>query len=181
LSYRSITDPQNIYSFWTSIGMILVDVFIILYSVSTLMGSQAEMLSKRLKRIGIDTVIIWLVFSKVAYEFIQYFPYPLLSDLQIPFSDIIPLLNEDWINLTRNIAIFAFFLLLLILLGLYEIRKYVINQKKLKEEVRVEVKELLFPEPIIEEIKKEEEGEVKDVKEDTEDFEEFYEYKEIKD
>jgi len=137
VSYYSLqTGEETEPTFWGNvgaIGMILADVFIILYSVSTLMGSKAEILSQKSKRIGLDSVIIWLVFSKVAYEFIANFPYDLFSDFQFPFNDFISILNDDLINLVKNIAVFAFFVLILILLGIYEIRKYVINQKDLKE------------------------------------------------
>ncbi|MFX1573886.1 MAG: hypothetical protein ACFFB0_14150 [Promethearchaeota archaeon] len=151
ISYYSLqTGEERTSTFWGNIGaigMILADVFIILYSVSTLMGSKAEILNQKSKRIGLDTVIIWLVFSKVAYEFIANFPYDLFSAFQFPFSDFLSILNNDLINLVKNIAVFAFFVLVFILLGIYEIRKYVINQKSIKEEVKVEVRELLSTEP----------------------------------
>ena len=178
LSYHSLqTGEETESTYWGyigAIGMILADVFIILYSVSTLMGSKAEILSQKFKRIGLDTVIIWLVFSKVAYEFIANFPYDLFSNFEFPFSNLVLILNDDLINLAKNIAVFAFFILILILLGIYEIRKYVINQKNLKEEVGVEVRELLSTEPIIEEREIEEEGESEDLKQDVEESEDPY-------
>jgi len=177
ISYYSLqTGVETEPTFWgniAAIGMILADVFIILYSVSTLMGSKAEILSQKSKRIGLDSVIIWLVFSKVAYEFIANFPYDLFSDFQFPFNDFISILNDDLINLVKNIAVFAFFVLILILLGIYEIRKYVINQKDLKEEVKVEVRELLSIKPITEEKMIEEQGEGEDLKQDIEESEDI--------
>ncbi|MFX1313199.1 MAG: hypothetical protein ACFFHD_11390 [Promethearchaeota archaeon] len=184
LSYYSLqTGGEKEPSFWGNIGaigMILADVFIILYSISTLMGSKAELLSQKLKHIGLDTVIIWLVFSKVAYEFIANFPYDLFSDFNLPFSDIISILNNDLINLIKNIAVFAFFVLVLILLGIYEIRKYVIDHKKLKEEVGVEVRELLSTEPIIEEKKIEKEVENEHLIQGVEESEDIHEKQENK-
>lgn len=40
------TEPAEIGSIWAYIGMIIPDLLIIFYSLSTLMGSQAEQLSK---------------------------------------------------------------------------------------------------------------------------------------
>ena len=134
---------DSVPSFWSSIGVIVVDILILLYSLSTLLGTQAEMLSKRFKRIGAETVLIWLIFSKVAYEFIHTFPYNLLRNFNFPLVDVVSLIERDDINLAKNVAVIAFFILILIIIGIYEIRKYVINQKKLEEEVDLEVKDLL--------------------------------------
>ncbi|MFX0017539.1 MAG: hypothetical protein ACFFAK_03460 [Promethearchaeota archaeon] len=129
----------------TQILMILIDIFIILYSISTLMGSQAELLGKRVfkksMRIGIDTILLWLVFSKVAYEFVHYFPYDWLQGL--PYIDFITILNESIINLLRNIGILIFFIAVLVILGLYEIRKYNINEKKFMVHVEKQIRENL--------------------------------------
>ena len=40
------TEPAEIGYIWAYIGMIIPDLLIIFYSLSTLMGSQAEQLSK---------------------------------------------------------------------------------------------------------------------------------------
>jgi len=85
------TDPDELASIWAYMGIIIPDLFIIFYSLSTLMGSQAELLSKRIKGFGIDSIIIWLILSKVTYEFIHYFPYDVLKDINIPW---IPWINE---------------------------------------------------------------------------------------
>ncbi len=137
---------------WAYLTMIIPDLLIIFYSLSTLMGSQAEFLSKKLKRFELDTVIIWLILSKVTYEFIHYFPYDLLSGINIPwiqwFADNI---DNDLINQVKNIAVLGFFVLLLIIIGLYEIMKYSEGKLKAKEESKVKLKELIFPESTIEE------------------------------
>ena len=102
------------------------------------MGSQAEMLMKRLnrKRIGLDTIVIWLVFSKVAYEFTHYFPFSDLGVLINWFPNIasfIIQINEDWVNLFKNITVLAFFLLSLLVVGFYQFMKYYKIQKKAGE------------------------------------------------
>ena len=147
------TEPEEFVSIWAYIVMIIPDLFIIFYSLSTLMGSQAEFLSKRLKRFGLDTVIIWLILSKVTYEFIHYFPYNIFAAINIPWLQWFSNIDNVIINNIKNIAVLIFFVILLVIIGIYEIRKYGLAQKELKAEVEVEVKELLSPQPIIEESK----------------------------
>ena len=140
----------------TRIILLLVDLFILIYSISTLMGSQAEILSKklRLKRIGVDSVLIWLVFSKVAYEFIRNYPYNLFSGFGFVYNEFINFLNEDVINLFKNLFVLLFFLILLVALGFHQIKKYNLNEKKFKDTVDREVKDLLSPVEFVEQVKK---------------------------
>ncbi|MFX1497409.1 MAG: hypothetical protein ACFFBH_07775 [Promethearchaeota archaeon] len=127
----------------TQIVMIFFDVFIILYSISTLMGSQAELLSKKLKmkRFGLDTILIWLVLSKVTYEFIHYFPYEWLQVL--PYIQSMAFLNDAIINVLRNIYVIVFFVAILVILGLYEIKKYYSNEKKFMTKIDEEIRNTL--------------------------------------
>ena len=137
----------------TQIMMLIVDLFILLYSISTLMGSQAELLSKkiRFKRIGVDSVLIWLVFSKVAYEFIHNYPFSLFSGFA--YIDTINILDEAVINFFKNIGVLFFFLILLVTLGFYQIRKYNLNERKFKDKVDQEVKALLSPDDFVDHVK----------------------------
>ena len=151
LGIVNLQDIQEISSIWAYIGMIIPDLFIIFYSLSTLMGSQAELLGKRFKRFKLDTVIIWLILSKVTYEFIRFFPYTVFEAANIPLIKELSTLNNDIINLLKNIGVLIFFLGLLIIIGIYEIKKYANEQKQLKREVDDEVKEFLSPQPILEE------------------------------
>ncbi len=142
--YGAETEPKGYEDIWAYFTLIIPDMIIIFYSLSMLMGSQAELLSKRLKRFGLDTVIIWLILSKVTYEFIHYFPYDELSIFKIPliqwFAENI---DNDFINYIKNIAVLAFFVLLLIIIGIYEIRKYSIEQLNLSKLPEDEIKETL--------------------------------------
>ena len=128
--------------------MIIPDMFIIFYSLSTLMGSQAELLGKRFKRFKIDTVIIWLILSKVTYEFIRFFPYSDFKDINFPLINTLSELNNNLINLLKNVAVLGFFLVLLVIIGIYEINKYAKEQKQIRGEVDKDVEELLSPQPI---------------------------------
>jgi hypothetical protein len=147
LALRNIGGEES--SIATQFILLFVDLGILLYSISTLMGSQAELLSKRIKskRIGLDTVLMWLLFSKVSYEFAKNFPYALLGYL--PNVNILAFLNESIVNLLRNIFILLFFILILVVLGLYETRKYYRSMKKFEHEVDKEVSELLSYEDTI--------------------------------
>ena len=132
-------------SIYTQFALIAVDLLIILYSISTLMGSQANMLFKRikLKRIGLDTILIWLIFSKVAYEFAHNFPYSWLAGF--PYIDILSYLDESIVNLGKNIGVIIFFIFILGVLGVYEMHKYSKREKLFKEQVDRDVKKLLSP------------------------------------
>jgi len=117
------------------------------------MGSQAELLSKSLgiKRIGVDSILIWLVFSKVAYEFIHNYPFSIFSGFVN--SEYINYLDEDVVNFLKNIGVLLFFLLLLVTMGFHQIRKYNRNERKFKDTVDQEVKDLLSPEDFVEQVK----------------------------
>jgi hypothetical protein len=134
LAFRNATTGAETSSLFTQIILLLADFGILLYTISTLMGSQAEMLMKRLnrKRIGLDTIVLWLVFSKVAYEFTHYFPFSDLGLLINWFPNIAGLswINADWVNFAKNMAVLAFFLLSLLIVGFYQFMKYYKSQKK---------------------------------------------------
>ena len=151
LALRSTGGEET--SMTTQIIMLILDLLILIYSISTLMGSQAELLSKKIKikRIGVDSVLIWLVFSKVAYEFVHNYPFTLFSGFA--YVDYIDILDESIINLSKNIGVLFFFLILLVSLGFYQIRKYVLNERKFKDKVDQEVKDLLSPVDFIEQLK----------------------------
>ena len=151
LAIRSLGGEST--STTTQIIMLLVDLFILIYSISTLMGSQAELLSKkiRFKRVGVDSVLIWLVFSKVAYEFIHNYPFSLFSGFV--YIEYIDILDEAIINLSKNIGVLFFFLIILVTLGFYQIRKYNLNERKFKDKVHQEVKDLLSPVEFVEQVK----------------------------
>lgn len=141
LAIRSTGGSET--SILTQIFTLIADLGILLYSISTLMGSQAEMLSKRIKskRLGLDTFLIFLVYSKVAYEFVHNFPFDLLSGFF--YHQILDILNDAMINLWKNIGVFAFFVLILIVMGFYQVKKYNFQERSFKKQVDKDVKDLL--------------------------------------
>jgi len=162
------TEPDETGSIWAYIGIIIPDLLIIFYSLSTLMGSHAELLNKRIKRFRLDTVLIWLILSKVAYEFIHFFPYEFFEKARIPWINALQDIDNDLINLVKNIAVLVFFIVLLLIIGIYEIKKNVREQKELQKEVEEDVKVLLSPEPIKEQYDEIETSESAEVIEDVE-------------
>ena len=46
---------------------IIFDILILIYVVGVLVGERAEIISKKIK-IGADTILMWLIFSKASYE-----------------------------------------------------------------------------------------------------------------
>ncbi|TXT61554.1 MAG: conserved membrane protein of unknown function [Promethearchaeota archaeon] len=121
-----LTGPGGESSLLAKIGLILVDFFIIMYSISTIWGSQADLLNQKIKHFDLDTVLIGLFFSKVSYEFAVNFPYNALRGLPIfanfPYIDQIINIGSN-LSLGRNIAVLIFFFLLLLIIGVYQIRK----------------------------------------------------------
>lgn len=47
---------------------IVADILILLYVIERLMGERAELLSKKLKPIKAESILMWLIFSKASYE-----------------------------------------------------------------------------------------------------------------
>lgn len=165
------TEENKVGPIWAYIVMIIPDMLIIFYSLSTLMGSQAEFLSKRFKRFGLDAVIIWLILSKVAYEFIHYFPYEIFGLVKIPWISALSSLDNDDINLAKNIAVLAFFILLLIVISIYELIKYAREDHKKKEIIDLVTQELTVKNPDLLESK-----EIRDILYTKEEFNKIEEY-----
>ena len=135
------------------IMMIIPDLFIIFYSLSTLMGSQAAFLDKKFKRFKLDTVLIWLILSKVTYEFVHYFPYEIFSAVKIPWISALSSIDNDDINLVKNIAVLGFFVLLLLFISIYEMVKSSREEHKKKEIRDILTQELTVTRPDILETK----------------------------
>ena len=138
LSLSTDTEIVTTSTELTKVILLIFDLLILLYVVSTLMGSQAELISKRIKRFGMDSVILWFFLSKVAYEFIYNFPYEIFELVNIPWINALSAVDNDDINLFKNIAVLGFFILLLILIGLYEIIMYNKRLKEPEEEISFE-------------------------------------------
>jgi len=99
--------------------MFSFDLLILLISIGSLIGKRADLISKKLKFISSDTILIWLIFSKAAYIY---------SDNILPSGDL---------TMMKGVAIFYLVIPLMVAMGLYGIIKYgEIKQVRKKEKTR---------------------------------------------
>ena len=63
----------------------LFDIFLILFTLSQLIGDRADIISKKLP-FRADTVIIWLIFSKASYEFVNVLPSVNIGEIRVVLS-----------------------------------------------------------------------------------------------
>ncbi len=103
--------------------LFIFDVFLILYTISCLIGSKAEIILdlKIFKPIKPDGVLIFLILCKVAYEFGTFF----LADNKIIGVNAV---------LLKNILVFFLFLPLMVIMGLAGILQYDKIKKERKDE-----------------------------------------------
>jgi len=83
---------------------IVADILILLYVIERLMGERADLLSKKLKPIKAETILMWLIFSKAAYE-------------------LAIILDPTWTSF-RNQWVLFIFVALVGLVGIYGLIKY---------------------------------------------------------
>ena len=63
------SDGETAFDIGPLIALYIFDVLLIIYTTTTLIGTKTEILSKKIKFIKPDGVLMWLFFSKAAYEF----------------------------------------------------------------------------------------------------------------
>lgn len=110
--YALGSSRDTTYGLWMQIGLYLFDLGLIIYTISTIIGEKSEKISEKLKIIKVDAIIMWLIFSKAAYEL------AVVADPNIP---------ADLINAVLG---FLLFIPLLAIAGIYGI----INYGKIKKE-----------------------------------------------
>ena len=104
----------------------IFDVFLILYTISCLIGSKAEIILdlKIFKPIKPDGILIFLILCKVAYEFGTFY----LADNKVAGVNAV---------LLKNIAVFFLFLPLFLIMGLAGILQYGKIKRERKHEIKV--------------------------------------------
>jgi len=118
-------------SIFTIIGLLVLDLFILLYSISSIIGKQGEFLAERFKRFKQETLILWLIFSKAAWEFAVYFPYGTLGIVQaLGISDYTQL--GTLVVTVTNISVLIIFIILIVVFGYIGIQGYDEEKKRLK-------------------------------------------------
>ncbi|MHA1491238.1 MAG: hypothetical protein ACTSRI_16510 [Promethearchaeota archaeon] len=101
----------------------IFDLFLILFTIGSLVGKRSELISKKL-HVKSDSILIWLIFSKAAYE----------------FASTLPDMNIETI---RAIGGFILFLPLMFIMGLYGVFHYgklKRARKAKKEDKQLEIK-----------------------------------------
>jgi len=63
------SDSETAYDIGPRLILYVFDVLLIIYTTTGLIGTKTEVLSEKLKFIKSDAVLMWLFFSKAAYEF----------------------------------------------------------------------------------------------------------------
>ena len=104
--YALESSGDDSYDLVTQVLLYLFDLFLIVYTISTIIGEKSEKISETLKIMKVDAIIMWLIFSKAAYEI------AVAAD---------PRISADLVN-----AVLGFFLFvpLFAIAGVYGIIKY---------------------------------------------------------
>ncbi|MFX1338001.1 MAG: hypothetical protein ACFFDK_05290 [Promethearchaeota archaeon] len=67
--YFTLSSSESQYRLPIIIALYLFDLFLILYTIGKLIGERADIISKKVKFLKADAILILLIFSKAAYEF----------------------------------------------------------------------------------------------------------------
>ena len=97
-------------SIYYEIALYIFDVLVIFITISTLVGKKADIISAEVRVITTDSIIVWLIFSKGAYEFADQ----ALILLEVSAS----------VSVLKNVAIFFLFVPLLLISGILGIKRY---------------------------------------------------------
>lgn len=119
------------------IALLLLDLLILIYSISCILGSQGEILAEKLPRFKQETLLLWLIFSKISWEYAANFPYGTLGIVQgigIQEVQILGIL----LRVVVSVIVLIIFIVLTIVFGVKGIRRYgdeIELMKKGKEEM----------------------------------------------
>ena len=105
------------------VALLLLDIFILIYSISCILGSQGEILAEKLPRFKQETLLLWLIFSKISWEYAANFPYGTLGIVQgigIQEVQILGIL----LRVVVSVVVLIIFIVLTIVFGVKGIRRY---------------------------------------------------------
>ena len=105
------------------VSLLLLDLFILIYSISCILGSQGEILAEKLPRFKQETLLLWLIFSKISWEYAANFPYGTLGIVQgigIQEVQILGIL----LRVVVSVVVLIIFIVLTIVFGVKGIRRY---------------------------------------------------------
>jgi len=113
------------YTGYIKLGLYVFDVLLLLYTLGGIVGEKAEKLSSSLP-MKPETILVWLIFSKAAFEFADALPFGATGTLKAALS-------------------FLLFVPMVFVIGFYGIIKYgktKKERKKKKKKKKVDEKEL---------------------------------------
>lgn len=113
-SLSLIVSEESVIALPIQIFLYAFDLFLLLVTMGSLIGKKADIISKKLKFLKSEVIIIWLIFSKTAYEFAIAFPNGDFSSMPISFS-------------------FTIFIPLFLFIGFFGIYNYFKIKKQRKE------------------------------------------------
>ncbi len=119
------------------VGLLLLDLFILFYSISCILGSQGEILAEKLPRFKQETLLLWLIFSKISWEYAANFPYGTLGIVQVIGIQEVQILGI-LLRVVVSVVVLIIFIVLTIVFGVKGIRIYgdeIEIMKKGKEEM----------------------------------------------
>jgi len=122
-SFSLIQSEESVLALPIQISLYFFDLFLLLVTMGSLIGKKAEIISKKLKFIKSEVIIIWLIFSKSAYEFTFALPTP---DEGMPVSYSFIMIS------------FIIFIPLFLFIGFYGIYNYFKLKKQRKEKKKAE-------------------------------------------
>ncbi len=67
--YFTFSSSDNVYGPLMQIALYIFELFLILYTIAKLTGERAEIIGEKLKYIKSDAILVFLIFSKAAYEY----------------------------------------------------------------------------------------------------------------
>jgi len=117
--------------------LLLVDLLILIYSISCILGSQGEILAEKLPRFKQETLLLWLIFSKISWEYAANFPYGTLGIVQAIGIQEVQILGT-LLRIVVSVIVLIIFIVLTIVFGVKGIRRYgdeIEIMKKGKEEM----------------------------------------------
>ncbi|MHA1148176.1 MAG: hypothetical protein ACTSR8_08010 [Promethearchaeota archaeon] len=108
-------------------ALMVFDIFLIILSFGSIL-SRAEIINEKLKVLSADSLLLWLIFAKGAWEFMDNLPFQFIS--MVPNTGLIGEVLYNF-GLYTNILVMLFFIFLVWIFGLYGIIKYFKRQKEL--------------------------------------------------
>ena len=105
------------------VALLLLDIFILIYSISCILGSQGEILAEKLPHFKQETLLLWLIFSKISWEYAANFPYGTLGIVQEIGIQEVQILGM-LLRVVVSVIVLIIFIVLIIVFGVKGIRKY---------------------------------------------------------